>query len=188
MTSTPAASRARGLVARRLQIQPDIGPPEEPAEADHQEHRQIDDDIVAEEPLAQHRDLAQQRQLDHRRGGKARIGAAELEEMQQRRQPLDADGERDADDDLVQPEADAEQHDEKRDRHAAQPAGEEAEIEGAGVIGGDEARIGAEEHHPFDADIEHPGLLRDLLAEPGQQQGHAGGHGAEERARRGRVR
>ena len=75
------------------------------------------------------------------------------------------------------------QRHEERDRHAAEPAGEEAEPEGAGVVGGDEAGIGADQHHAFDADVEDAGLLRDLLAEAGQQQRHAGGDGAEEQRR-----
>ena len=58
-------------------------------------------------------------------------------------------------------------------RDAAKAAGEEAEPERPRLVGRDEAAIGAEQHHALDADVEHAGLLRDLLAEAGQQQRHA---------------
>ena len=76
----------------------------------------------------------------------------------------------------------------KRDRRAAEAAGEKAEPERARVLGRDETGIGADQHHALDADVEHPRLFRDLFAEPGQQQRHAGGDGAEEQARRGKAR
>ena len=49
----------------------------------------------------------------------ARIAARELEMMQQRGQAFEAERQRDADDDLVQPEAHAEQRHDQRHRDAA---------------------------------------------------------------------
>ena len=92
------------------------------AERDHQQHRQVDDRVVAEEGPPDDRDVAEERQRPDRRLVEARIGLAELEIVQQRRQPLHAEGDADADHDLVEAEADAEQHDQRRDQRAAEPA------------------------------------------------------------------
>ncbi len=100
--------------------------------------------------------------------------------MQQRGQPFGADRDRDADHDLIEPLADAEQQHDERGAHAADTAGEKAEPERTRVVGREEARVGADQHHAFEADVEHPGLFRDLLAEARQQQRQAGRHRAEQ--------
>jgi hypothetical protein len=99
---------------------------------------------VAEESLAENGDAAQIRQRQHRCRGKARIGAAELYEMQQRGQTLASHGDGNADDDLIEAPTDAEKHHNEGDRRAAQAAREKAEPEGAGEPGGDEPGVGAE--------------------------------------------
>ena len=85
-----------------------------------------------------------------------------------------AQGERDADHDLVQAEPHAEERHQHRHHEAGGGAREEAKPERARAEGGGEAGVSAEQHHPLDADVEHTGLLGDLLAEPRQQQRHAG--------------
>ena len=56
----------------------------------------------------------------------------------------------------------------------AAAAGEEAEPGGAAVVGGHEADVGSEEHHPLEADVQHARALGDHLAQRGQEQRHAG--------------
>ena len=104
----------------------------------------------------------------------ARVGAAELHVVEEGGDAVRAEGERDADHDLVQPQAHAKERHQHRHHEAGGGAREEAEPERVRAEGGGEAGVGAEQHHPFDADVEHAGLLRHLLAEPGQQQRHAG--------------
>ena len=59
--------------------------------------------------------------------GQARIAARELEVMQEGGEPLRAQRQRDADDDLVEPEPDAEQRHQRAPPPAARRAAEEAE-------------------------------------------------------------
>ena len=69
---------------------------------------------------------------------------------------------------------------EQRHRARRRPPAEEAEPQRPGIERADEADIGADQHHALDADVEHAGLLRHLLAEAGQQQRDARGDGAEQ--------
>ena len=144
---------------------------------------QVDDEVLLEQAAAdapgsriEHgdRDL-----LDARRaaGARVRIGP-----VQQARQSLGRERQGDADHDLVEPEPDAEHRHEQGDEDPGADAAQEADPDEAGVESGDEADVAAEEHHPLEADVQHAGPLRDRLAEPGEQQRHAG----EETARKER--
>ena len=126
------------------------------------------------------RDIVEPRNGEHRRFGKPRISAAELEKMQERCEAFGAERQRDADDDLIKRETDAEQCHQCGDGHTADGAGDEAKRKQIPGVGGDKAAIGAGEHHAFDADVEYPGLLGDLLAKPGEQQRYARGDGTEQ--------
>ena len=172
--------KGRGLGAGRFEIEADIAGAEQPGEKDDQANREIDDDVVAEQRRADHGDAGKAGDFQDRRLVEARIGLAELEEVQQGREALGTDGERDADDDLVEALANAEQDDHARHHHAAQAAGEEAHPERAGIIGGDKAGIGPEQHHALNADIEDAGLFRDLFTEAGKEQRYTSGNGAEQ--------
>ena len=44
----------------------------------------------------------------------------------------------------------------------------------AAVVGTEKPDVGAEQHHPLEADVEHAGTLGDRLAERGEHQRHAG--------------
>ena len=100
--------------------------------------------------------------------------------VEQRRQTFQSQRQRDADDDLVQPDAHAKQRHDKRHRDAAGGTGEKAQPQRPGIEGADKAEIGAGQHHAFDADVEHACLFRHLLAEAGKQQRDRRGDGAEQ--------
>ena len=108
--------------------------------------------------------------------------------MQERCEAFGAQRQRNADNDLIKREADAEQRHQRGDGHAADCAGDEAKRKRIPGVGGDKAAIGAGEHHAFDADVEYPGLLGDLLAKSGQQQRDAGGNDAEQQRTEERFR
>ena len=90
---------------------------------------------MAEQPLAENRNPTRARQREHRRRRQARVGPAELDEVQQRGQALASHGDGDADDDLIETPADAEQQHDERGGCTAGAAGEKAEPERARVIG-----------------------------------------------------
>ena len=74
-------------------------------------------------------------------------------------------GQADADNDLAEPQPDAQhRHDQGHRRTSGHPV-EEPDPERSGLVGAEEAGIGAGQHHPFDADIQHAGLLGNLLAQ-----------------------
>ena len=50
----------------------------------------------------------------------------------------------------------------------------EADPDVTAVVRADEARVGADQHHPLEADVQHAGALGDRLAERGEHQRHAG--------------
>ena len=97
--------------------------------------------------------------------------------------PSARERDRDADDDLVEPEPDAEDDHDDASRRLRRRAGEEAEAGRVAVVGPEEADVGADEHHPLEADVEHAGALRDRLAERGEHQRHAGEQAARDHAR-----
>ena len=124
---------------------------------------------MLEQRGSEHRDIRQHR--DHGDVGRleARIGTGELEVMQQCGEPLAGQRDADADDDLVQSEAYAEQHHDDGHRHAGEASRQEAQPQRAAEIGAEEASICAADHHALDANVKHTRLLRHLLAKPCEQ-------------------
>ena len=101
---------------------------------------------------------------------------------------LDRERDRDADDDLVEAEANAEQHHEQGDAGAGEHARTEAEPHIVAVVGRDEARVGADQHHPLEADVENAGALRHELAEPREEERDADEKRAREEGGQASVR
>ena len=102
--------------------------------------------------------------------------------------PSTRERDRDADDDLVEAEANAEQHHEQGDAGAGKHARTEAEPLVVAVVGRDEARVGADQHHPLEADVENAGALRHELAEPREEERDADEQRAREERRQACVR
>ena len=83
------------------------------------------------------------------------------------------ESDRDTHHDLVEAEPDAEHDHERAGDHPAHGPEPEPEPRGMAVVGADEAHVRAHEHHPLEPEVEHPGTLRDRLAERGEHQRHA---------------
>ena len=99
------------------------------------------------------------------------------------RDPLAGQEDRDADDDLIESEPDAEDDHENRGAGSSRRTGEVREPDGMAVVGTQETEVRAEEHHPLQADVEHAGPFRDRLAERGEHERHSVEEPAGERGR-----
>src|SRR5262249_40628654 len=85
--------------------------------------------------------------------------------------------------DLVEPEPDAEDDHQDGGGGSSGDPGQVAEPDGVAVVGAEEPEVGAEQHHPLEADVEYAGALRDRLAERREHERDPVGESAGERAR-----
>ncbi len=138
------------------------------AEADVDHERLGEDAAVRLSLAADDRQLGEPGNRHLVDGAERRPTLGELGLEDERRSALARERDGDADNDLVEAPADAEEHHHERDTGSCEHAGAEAEPLVAAVVGGDEARVGTHQHHPLEADVEHAAALRHELAEAGE--------------------
>ena len=144
---------------------------------------EVDDEGLVEEARSDDRDAVEEWDRDRRRRPQGRIRRAELRSLEDARDPFAGKGDRDPDDDLVEPTPDAEHdHEERRERPGSHP-GQIAEPHRVAVIGADEADVGAEQHHALQPDVEHAGPLGDGLTQGGEHERKPGEQAARHHAR-----
>ena len=158
------------LLARGAQVQADVGRAEDPHQQPGEGEAEVDEQRLGEEARPEHRDLVEQRDRDGRGRAQARVARAELGTLQDARDPLPGERDRDPDDDLVEAEPDAQRDHQRRADHPAERPEQEPQPRRVAVVGAEEAEVGAEQHHPLEAEVEHAGALGDRLAERREHQ------------------
>jgi hypothetical protein len=122
----------------------------------------VDEDVVAEEHLAEERDLGQTGDIELRERGHP--GRPHVLDRERGRQAESEDVEHDPGDDLVGSEPDVEQRQDDAREQAGGDSEPEPGIDAAPVGDAQRRREGADQHHALDADVQHPGLLHQRLA------------------------
>jgi hypothetical protein len=143
-------------------------------EAEVDEERLAEEGILAVDRPAEHRDPVEQRNRSGVDAAESRLRRAEPRLVEDARDPLAGERDRDPDDDLVEAEPDAEHDHEARGEHPGAHPGEVAEPHRVAVVRAEKACVGAHQHHPFEADVQHAGALGDRLPERREHQRHAG--------------
>ena len=133
--------------------------------------REIDESVLAEQDLPDHRQIGQDRQMELRRrhdlvADKARADQSRKADAENRQ--------RKAGRDLVDRKAEREDGENRRQCRARDDAAERADQRRARQIGAGEAAGRAHDHHSFDAEIEHAGTLDNQFAGRRQQQRRRG--------------
>ena len=183
--------RRRGRLAHSAHVQPPARAREIEGDPRRQRPRRVDERRLVEQDRPEHPEVAEPEDVERRRtdASAGRVGEVELvAEVRRQAEAAGEDRQREARDDLARAQRDREKGVDRGHRRAGRPGGEHREQEHGRVravdaLGGPEADRRAEQHHPLDAEVEHPGALGEKLAERGVEQRRAV-HARPARARR----
>ena len=151
--------------------------PEEPRHAGDEGDRRVDEGVLPEHQLPDPRQIREAGDREMRR----RIALhADVVRAEKSRQAEPEDGQREAGGDLVRRETDREDSEQGGEQEARAGSAERTEKGRVGLRRHREAGGGAEDHHPFETEVEHPRALRDEFADAGEDEGRRGGQDRDE--------
>ena len=153
------------------------GLPEKPGDADHQQDREVNEIILSEQQLADQRQVAQHRDVQP---GEIAGRLAGIVLAPQGGDAEAENGQRQPGRDLVGEQRLGQEAEQQRHQRAGRQCGEDAGQIVAGLDGRREAGNGADDHHAFDAEVEHTGLFDHQFADRGEDQRRRGDDDAEQ--------